>query len=278
MCGSQYYTPNFFEVLRDGVRRSAEVIVPIVLQLLPARSVVDVGCGEGAWLAAFLKHGAEEVLGVDGDYIASRDLQIPPGRFRSADLGKPLRLTDSFDLAVSLEVAEHLPADSASDFIESLSRLAPAVLFSAAVPRQGGTNHVNEQWPEYWAKLFERHGFVPVDAIRKRVWQDERVEFWYAQNTLIFCARELLDRNERLRAEFQKTNPEQLALIHPRKYLNLQSEYTEALARENYLRQHPASGVKEALAILNHCAKNALRNRLDAPRKGLSSRRAKEKH
>lgn len=257
---SEFYTKSFFEGLNEGVVQSAEVIVPLVLQLIPARSVVDIGCGEGAWLATFQTMGVDDILGVDGDYVDRAALKIPQRCFRTADLSVPLALDRTFDLAVSLEVAEHLPAASASAFIESLTRLAPAILFSAAIPFQGGTNHVNEQWPEEWAKLFDARGYAVVDAIRKRVWHDKRVEWWYAQNTLLFVRSKLLAQNIRLKAEFQCSNSTQLSLVHPRKYLGLRAEYDQILARGSHPKTHPDS------MTLSRRLKDLLRKRIGALR------------
>jgi len=244
--------------------RSADVVVPLVLQLLSPRSVIDVGCGEGAWLAAFQRFGVDDVLGVDGSYIDQNLLQIPRGRFQAADLSKPLNLARTFDLAVSLEVAEHLPPNSAGHLVDSLTRLAPAVLFSAAIPFQGGNHHVNEQWPDKWAELFKERGYVPVDFVRKRIWQDETVEWWYAQNALLFVSVELLARNPSLNSEFERTNLGQLRLVHPRQYLYLESLYRDALGREAYLRAHPASGVRAASRIFLDCLKNAIKFRVQS--------------
>lgn len=259
---SEHYTAEFFEQLRDGCSRSAEVIVPIILQLLPVRSAIDVGCGEGVWLSVFRKLGVEDVFGIDGDYIARTALKIPETCFRAADLSAPLSLDRTFDLAVSLEVAEHLTPESAPGFVESLTRLAPAVLFSAAIPFQGGTNHVNEQWPEYWAELFRRHGYLAVDTIRRRIWRNSAVESWYAQNTLLFVRPELLERHPMLQAESERTDPDQLSVIHPRQYLRQYWLCEGALRREAELRAHPASGVKQASRILWQCVKNAVNARL----------------
>jgi SAM-dependent methyltransferase len=258
------YTKSYYEEIRNGSMRSADVIVPLVLRLLPLRSVVDVGCGEGAWLAAFQRLGVDDMLGVDGGHVDPNLLQIPKDRFHAADLSKPLNLPRTFDLAVSLEVAEHLPANCAGQFVDSLTRLAPAVLFSAAIPFQGGNHHVNEQWPDKWAELFKERGYVPVDSVRKRVWQDEAVEWWYAQNALLFVSIELLARNPSLKSEFERTNPEQLRLVHPRQYLHLESLYRDALDREAYLRAHPASGVKAASRIFLDCLKDAIRFRVES--------------
>lgn len=214
------YTRTFYEEMRGGARMSAEIIVPLVLQKLTVRSVVDVGCGDGTWLSVFSKCGVGEILGIDGAYVQSDTLQIPASFFEARDLSKPFTLPRTFDLAVSLEVAEHLPPDSATWFVESLTRLAPVVLFSAAIPQQGGNRHVNEQWPEIWASHFQSHNFLPVDFIRKQIWRNDAVDWWYAQNTLLFADAQYLSGNDALREELELTNRNQLSLVHPRAYVS----------------------------------------------------------
>ena len=227
--------------------------MPLVLELHPARSVVDMGCGDGTWLAVFRKRGVADILGIDGEYVGRDVLQIPEECYRAVDLTKPAELGRTFDLAVSLEVAEHLPASCQVSFVASLTRLAQVVLFSAAIPLQGGNHHVNEQWPDVWAKLFLEHGFHPVDSIRKQVWANDAVDWWYAQNILLFVHSSVLERNPRLKAEFEQTNPRQLRLVHPRNYLEVVMPVRPVV-----------SGVKQALQILLVCLKNALRKRLYA--------------
>jgi SAM-dependent methyltransferase len=250
---SQPYTKEFYESLRNGAMRSAEVIAPLVLKFVPAHSVIDVGCGEGDWLAAFQKAGVEDILGIDGEHVDQDHLQIPQRQFHVADLTKPLRIGRVFDLAVSLEVAEHLPADCAAIFVESLVRLAPAVLFSAAIPFQGGTHHVNEQWPDTWAGLFRERDYLAVDLVRKRVWKDESVDWWYAQNTMLFVHPHLLETNSALRTEFEQTNPDQLSLVHPRKYVEVAAPPPA-----------PSWGVKGASLLLMASVKNAVRRRISS--------------
>src|SRR5215469_304150 len=167
---TQLYDRRFYDVQSVGSRRSAGAVVPLVMRLLAPVSVCDVGCGIGTWLSVFQEHGVRSILGIDGAHVALEMLQIPPDDFRTSDLALPLELDRRFDLAISLEVAEHLPEASAAGFVKSLTAIAPVVLFSAAVPGQGGTGHINEQWQDYWADLFAREGFVPVDAIRPAIW------------------------------------------------------------------------------------------------------------
>jgi SAM-dependent methyltransferase len=215
----QPYTDAYYESLREGARRSARVVVPLVVRLVRPRDVVDVGCGQGTWLTVFREHGVEDVWGIDGDYVDRGRLEIPRERFLSRDLTRPLHPGRSFDLAVSLEVAEHLPADCAEAFVASLTALAPVVLFSAAAPYQGGQNHVNEQWPAYWAELFAARGYVPIDCLRRRLWDDERVEWWYAQNMLLFAERVSLESLPLLHQEYELAGGTAPALVHPKRYL-----------------------------------------------------------
>ena len=85
-------------------------------------------------------------------------------------------------------MAEHLDPSRAASFVSDLCALAPVVLFSAAVPGQGGTHHVNEQWPGYWQDLFAVEGYLMSGALRWLIWNDDRVENWYRQNLMV-CAR-----------------------------------------------------------------------------------------
>ena len=216
----QPYDQNFYRKESDACRRSARVIVPLVLDLLTPRRVVDVGCGVGTWLAVFGEHGVTDVLGIDGDHVDRSMLEIPQARFLAADLNRPIPPRGRFDLVVSLEVAEHLPPGSADQFVDTLAELGPAVLFSAAIPYQGGVHHINEQWPEYWAERFERRGFVTIDCVRPTVWQDPDVLWYYAQNTLLYVRPELMESRPRLRHAREMTAQSQLALVHPRKHLD----------------------------------------------------------
>lgn len=212
------YTEEFYRRQREGARRSAKEIVPLVLELVRPQSIVDVGCGVGAWLAVFKEHGVEDVCGIDGEYVLPSLLEIPKEQFISANLSERVHLDRRFDLVVSLEVAEHLPEASAGTFVESLTSLGDVVLFSAAIPCQGGTGHVNEQWSEYWVRRFAEYRYVVIDGVRRAIWGNENVEWWYAQNTLIFATPPALERSPALRRAHELTVASQLSVVHPRKY------------------------------------------------------------
>jgi SAM-dependent methyltransferase len=183
----EIYDQDFFSGHAEGAEEAAALVVPLVVEMLPGlASVVDIGCGAGHWLAAFARAGVGDTLGLDGGETAAA-LAIAPAQFRETDLARPIRLARRFDLAVSLEVAEHLPAARGESFVADLCALADIVLFSAAIPGQDGTHHINERWPSYWAGLFAAHGYTPHDVIRPRIWTDRRIPFWYRQNVFLYA-------------------------------------------------------------------------------------------
>lgn len=225
------YGAGFQAEHHEGSLRSARRIVPLVQSHVAAASAVDVGCGSGAWLAALAEHGVVDVIGVDGADVDSALLRIAPERFLHHDLRTPLRLPRRFDLVLCLEVAEHLPESCATDLVGSLVALGPCVLFSAAVPGQGGTGHVNEQWPSWWIARFAAHDYRVVDAVRPHVWAADDVEPWYAQNALLFVAADELARRPALAALAAGTPSAPLDLVHPRLYSPLVARVASETAR-----------------------------------------------
>jgi SAM-dependent methyltransferase len=212
------YDAKFFADQEKGSLNSAAEIVPYVIELVRPRSVVDVGCGTGTWASIFIDSGVEDVMGVDGPYVNPRNLHIPKSRFTPANLEEPIDLGREFDLAVCLEVAEHLPAAAAQTLVESLTNLAPVVLFSAAIPHQGGVHHVNEQWQDYWLRTFSQRGFTAIDCVRARFWDNPNVEYWYAQNMFLYVQGDHLASYPRLASGASDRYP--ISVVHPQCYLN----------------------------------------------------------
>lgn len=212
------YDTRWRENAVRGSAVSAQVIVELVLEAVPARRVVDLGCGLGNWLAEFRRQGVAEVCGVDGPWFDVEALHIPADSYVVADLGRPLPLDERYDLAVSLEVGEHLEASQSRGFVDSLTRLAPVVLFSAAIPGQSGTHHVNLQWQDHWARLFDERGFAAVDYLRPRIWNNDAVKVFYRQNIAIYVDRARLRDYSALAECHRVTGGELLALVHPQQY------------------------------------------------------------
>jgi hypothetical protein len=180
------YDEKFFYYTNQISARSANVVVPLLYDALRPSSVLDLGSGCGVWLARWHQAGATDIVGIDGDYVASKDLLISTESFIASDLGHPVDLGRQFDLAQSLEVAEHLPASRAPGFVSDLCRHSDVVLFGAAPPGQGGENHINEQPYEYWQTLFEDEGYEAYDFVRPQVVNRKEVTPWHRYNPVLY--------------------------------------------------------------------------------------------
>lgn len=181
------YSAQFYDYISSGSRASAKEFIPLLRAALEIDNVVDIGAGQGAWAAEWLAAGVNTVAAVDGHYVSEDTLLIPKQCFIAHDLSQPLDLERRFDLVQSLEVAEHIAADRAECFIDSLAAHGDIVLFSAAVPHQGGEHHVNEQPIEYWRRKFAARGYAAFDWLRPQLRDNDRVEPWYKFNAVLYA-------------------------------------------------------------------------------------------
>ena len=171
---------------------SPRAVIPVITSLLKPKSIVDFGCGLGSWLRVFKDSGIDKILGLDGNWVDRSKLETSVvSNFKEVDLEKEIKLKEKFDLAISLEVAEHLHKESADIFIENLTNASDIIVFSAAVPMQGGQNHINEQPLTYWVNLFDKYNYKFYDIIRGRIWNMDNVFWWYKQNMVVFSKNEL---------------------------------------------------------------------------------------
>jgi SAM-dependent methyltransferase len=213
-------------------RASAHRILGIVFEHFRPQSVLDVGCGLGTWLAAARELGVDDIFGIDGNWLDPSALDVEPAAVRRVDLEQGVQLDRQFDLVISLEVAEHLQERSADAFVASLVRHGDVVLFSAAIPFQGGHGHINEQFADYWVERFAAHGCRVLDFVRPRIWADDEVLWWLRQNVLVFAHQRALDRHARLREELSSRRI--LSAVLPEVYM------TRVEAAQQTLQQHQA--------------------------------------
>jgi hypothetical protein len=198
-------------------------------------SVVDVGCGLAQWLKVFENHGVKEVLGIDGDHVSLDDIYIDKSDFLISNLesAKMFSTNRVFDLAISLEVAEHISENGADGFIKMLTKLSNRILFSAAIPNQTGENHINEQPHIYWKNKFQEMGYEMLDIIRPLIWDNPKINWWYRQNMFLLVKKEDVLYDENL-----KYNDRQI--IHPEllnMYVGLLSQCENKLKKK----QHPVN-------------------------------------
>jgi hypothetical protein len=218
---AQYYQDN----VNDAAMSSASQVIPFLIEQLAPKSMLELGAGAGNWSKAALEHGIPDVLAVDGAWVQPERLRVPPANFLSHDLATPLSLHRSFDLALCLEVGEHLADADADTLVNSLTRHATVVVFGAAMPMQGGTLHQNEQWPAYWQKKFRARGYTPIDIIRPTFWPNDKVAYYYKQNTFIYVKEDAASAalaakfHSLAAANYQKSSA--YVFIHPSKYMEL---------------------------------------------------------
>lgn len=218
--------------------QDATLIWPEVFQFIEPKSVLDVGCGTGTWLKSLESFGIVDYIGIDGNYVTQEKLLIRNENFIGIDLTKPFNLNRKFDLVVSLEVAEHLPEHSSEDFIKSLVLHADNILFSAAIPNQGGQYHINEQWTDYWQKKFAQHGYYFHDIIRSKIWNNSSIHWWYSQNIFLVTK--------------EKSNSLPLNLVHPICFESRINAYQNSI---NAI-YGGKIGIRQSLKILFNAIKN----------------------
>lgn len=208
------YSETFYQDRHARTVTAASRILDLALAVLPpVQSAVDVGCGVGTWLAEIQRQGIPDIQGFEGEWVDTQHLEIPTDCFSHHDLTKPIAVpAKRYDLALSLEVAEHLPDASAGTFVASLTGLSDCILFSAAIPGQGGRHHINEQWIEYWLERFAQHDYVGLDVIRPHIWHDEEIAEWYRQNAILLVARSRLDE---LKLEAPPHTLKPFSIVHP---------------------------------------------------------------
>jgi SAM-dependent methyltransferase len=206
------YDEAFYESQMAESLASARLYLGHLWKLVQPSSVVDVGCGRGMWLKAAGELGATRLLGLDGNWNRQDLMSDPAIRFRPIDLNQRFKV-EPCDIAVSLEVAEHLRVEAARGFVASLASAADVIVFGAAYSGQGGTEHINERPMSYWVSLFAAENFDVFDVFRPTFWADSRIPYWYRQNTMVYAR-----RGSATSTAFKGTEPRFLDCVHPDMY------------------------------------------------------------
>ena len=160
-------------------------IVKEILKYFSPKSIVDIGCGLWTFVKIFQDSWIEITHWVDWTWVNKELLHISQKDFFEKDLEKYHNFDKKYDLALSLEVAEHLSPDSAENFVKTLTSASDYIIFSAALPNQWGQNHINEQTPMYWEKLFNKQWYKMYDVFRHIFWEDQDIFWRYKQNMFL---------------------------------------------------------------------------------------------
>jgi hypothetical protein len=252
------YDDDFYHEQVDGSVRSAMIVLDNLYKIYQPCSVVEFGCGLGGWLAAAESLGAKKLKGFDGTWVDTEKLKSKQIDFSAVNLEEDIAVPEKYDLAISLEVAEHLTQERAKSYVKIICNASDVVLFGAAIPYQGGANHINEQWQSFWIELFEDEGYRCHDLIRKQIWNNTAVEFWYRQNTFLFVR-----KTSELNMHEQLKNHESpiFNLVHPELYLHkisqLESKTTQLESYDNLLKEPT---LKFFLKVFRRFVKSKLRS------------------
>lgn len=219
MNNNELYDEKFYLTNQKDIK-SAHIILKYILERLKPKSVVDFGCGSGTWLSEVSKLGISEFIGIDGDYVNKKWLLFDSKKFKSSDLTKEIKLDKKFDLAISLEVAEHIDEKYSDVYLSNIVSSSDIILFSAAIPNQGGTNHINEQYPRYWINKFNLLGYDCLDVLRSIFWDNDNIAFWYRQNIMLFVKNDI---SNDIRKKFKQINMP-TDLVHPVKLENIAND------------------------------------------------------
>ena len=212
------YTVEFYKRGAEISYTTAQIAINVFKHYYMPESVVDVGCSVGSWLKAWQDTGVKDVKGFDVHNLDDSYLYIPRKNISVVDLEKyDFPECKKYDLAMSLEVAEHLHEKHAAKFVHNLTGLSDVVIFSAATPFQGGTHHVNEQPPQYWVDLFNKQGFECFDFLRNELMRNPDSTSWHAQNILVFVSR---NKSEIFLKQGLKIDNAPIFFYHPRTYMD----------------------------------------------------------
>jgi SAM-dependent methyltransferase len=217
------YGSAFYRARRTRTLHAAETVLGILFDRFDLSSLIDVGCGTGTWLQAARVLGATRVVGIEGAWLPEELHDDPSLEIVKTDLEQAVAVPETFDLCVALEVAEHLSPQRAASFVDDLCQLSNRILFSAAIPGQGGSRHSNEQWQSYWAELFNRRGYVAMDLIRPMVWNDASIPYWYRQNVLVYLRN---GDHERDQQAICTSHANLLDVVHPELFARVTSDPT----------------------------------------------------
>lgn len=258
---NEFYDKEFYEKNQKDII-SAEKILNFVLDKLKPNSIVDFGCGSGTWLSVAQKLGYQNILGIDGEYVDNSWQLIDSKFFKSADLTEKIKLDKKYNLGICLEVAEHIFEDKSEIFLQNLVNATDIILFSCAIPNQGGTCHVNEEYPSYWVKRFAKYDFDLVDGVRTNFWNDKDIAYWYRQNIVLFVKKNKVNEIK----ELFPNNSIPTDIVHPYKLEIMYKEYENNIKKIAKERQDYKNAYEELDNKVHKNKQNEIKEEVKNPK------------
>lgn len=207
------YSHKYFDKHKMAARKSARHVVPFVMSVIRPISIADIGCGSGQWTKEFISNGVKRAYAFDAFASPCWGVADNSVDFQKIDLEDCVADFPDVELVCWLEVAEHLSKSSCNRILSYIVERTDAILFSCAVPGQGGTGHISERRLSDWVSDFKEFGFCCQDILRPRFWNDENISWWYRQNAVIFAKENSVASNA-IRS-FRLPTFRGMDLIHP---------------------------------------------------------------
>lgn len=184
------YSRDYYNYVETEAVRSAATMAGSILDAYRPSTALDVGCGTGALLHELRERGVEthglEYSDAGLAFCRKRGLNVDKFDITSASLP----FTRTFDVAISMEVAEHIPTECSERLVDILCTSSSRIVFTAATPGQGGgVGHINEQPHGFWIELFERRGFrfeTASSLAWRKAWAAGNVAGFYSANLMLF--------------------------------------------------------------------------------------------
>jgi hypothetical protein len=233
MLAKTKYPAEWHNIYGRKTEHSADVILRQLRKIFPVSSFLEAGCGSGHWTKVAQSLGVADCIAADGEWALNNDLVIDRQIFKVADFNNPVDWGRRFDMAICLEVAEHVKGDAAEAIVESLTQASDVVYFGAAIPFQGGYGHINERWPSWWRAKFEARKYTCYDLVRPIIWHDNTIHYWYRQNAFCYVNTNNVEMTQRA-VEAQReiyANAILIDAVHPEKYEDFASYRSIALRR-----------------------------------------------
>ncbi len=185
-----------------------EVIWPWIADI---GSFADLGGGMGSWSKALELKGISNFNLIDHPLTPVENILIEnKSNFTPVDLELDLPVYEHYDLVICTEVFEHFSEKRALELLEWINASTDFILFSAAIPRQGGLGHVNLQRHAYWHEKFSNLGFSFFDGFKPEIISNQGIKYWFRQNLFLYHRGKFTERFQNLS---NITNPE-FELVH----------------------------------------------------------------
>lgn len=178
------YSREYYSNHDQGSYDSAITILSRLSAYVNPQSVIDIGCGSGTWCKAAMNVWGIVALGIDQHSYEDCNMHIPESQYLQNDIRSRVHGYHA-DLVICVEVIEHIDEEYEDTVLDNICAMSNTILFSGALPFQGGTGHVNEKPYSYWVEKFNRRGFYLDERIRHDIWDDARVAIWYRNNIML---------------------------------------------------------------------------------------------